>query len=120
MREHRYTAAFINQGNCFNAGEWSFEDHALQGAYPQIEVYASVIGWSSFEPWLSRIEQIDEQAVHSIAAEIPPGWYGSDWTALEKLVEELLQRRGTVLIKGLIDAFRLSPRKPFPNWSEGH
>jgi hypothetical protein len=116
MRDHRYTAAFIDQGYCFNAGEWSFKDHALLGVYPQNEVYAGVIGWNSFEPWLSRIEQIDEHVVCAIASGVPPAWYGSDWTALEKLVEQLLQRRGTVLIKGLIDAFRVSLRQPFPNW----
>jgi len=118
MRERRYTAAFIDQGYCFNGGEWTFEDRALQGVYAQNEVYTSVIGWSSFEPWLSRIEQIDEHFVCVIAREIPLRWYGSDWAALEQLVEKLLNRRGTVLIKALIDAFRLSVRKPFPNWTQ--
>jgi hypothetical protein len=118
MRERNYTASFIDQGYCFNAGDWTFEDNALQGVYARNEVYAGVIGWASFEPWLSRIELIDEQRVCDIAGEIPPGWYRSDWTALQQLVEQLLKRRGTVLIRGLIDAFRLSPKKPFPHWRQ--
>jgi hypothetical protein len=118
LRERRYTAVFIDQGYCFNAGDWNFQDRTLQGVYGGNEVYAGVTGWSSFEPWLSRIEQIDQQLVYVAAEEIPPGWYGSDWTALEQLVERLLARRKRVLIKGLIDAFRNSPRNPFPLWRE--
>ena len=30
-RERRYTATFIDQGYCFNAGEWSFPDSPLRG-----------------------------------------------------------------------------------------
>jgi hypothetical protein len=117
-RERKYIAAFIDQGCCFGTGKWTFEDCTLQGRYWQREVYAGVTGWISFEPWLSRIEQIDERTVWVIAGEIPPKWYGNDWSALERLVEQLLKRRGANLIKGLIDAFRLSQRKPFPNWAE--
>jgi hypothetical protein len=55
-RERKYTATFIDQGYCFNAGEWTFPDFTLRGVYARNEVYARVCGWQSFEPWLSRIE----------------------------------------------------------------
>ena len=56
MRERRYTATFIDQGYCFNAGEWTFPDYPMRGVYARNEVYMGVCGWESFEPWLSRIE----------------------------------------------------------------
>ena len=31
LRERKYTAAFIDQGYCFNAGEWTFPDYPLRG-----------------------------------------------------------------------------------------
>ena len=63
-------ASFIDQGYCFNAGEWTFPDFPLRGVYPQNEVYARVNGWESFEPWLSRIERLDEDAIWRVAGEI--------------------------------------------------
>ena len=32
-RRQRYSATFIDQGYCFNAGEWTFPDSPLRGAY---------------------------------------------------------------------------------------
>jgi hypothetical protein len=116
MRERRYTVAFIDQGYCFNAGEWTFPDYPLRGVYARNEVYAGVRGWESFEPWLSRIEKMEDDLIWTAAGEIPPDWYGSDWGALERLVRLLLERRAAV--RELITAFRTSPRRPFPNWGE--
>ncbi len=114
MRERKYTATFIDQGYCFNAGEWTFPDNPLRGVYIRNEVYAGVTGWKSFEPWLSRIEALERDVVWSAAGEIPPEWYGGDWNALEKLAQALIERQGWV--RGLIEEFRVSPRRPFPNW----
>jgi len=116
MRERKYTATFIDQGYCFNAGEWTFPDLALRGVYARNEVYAGVQGWESFEPWLSRIESMGEDTLWRLAGEIPPEWYGGEWDALEKLVGELIERRG--MVRELISAFRISPRRPFPQWRE--
>ena len=116
MRERKYTVSFIDQGYCFNAGEWTFPDYPLRGVYARNEVYATVKGWHSFEPWLSHIEHMGEDRVWSAAGEIPPEWYGGDWDILEKLVCQLLERRSRV--RELITAFRLSPRRPFPEWKE--
>jgi hypothetical protein len=115
-REKKYTASFIDQGYCFNAGEWTFPDYPLRGVYAQNEVYASVRGWESFEPWLSRVEKMEEDVVWNVAGEVPPEWYGSDADALENLVGELIARRE--LVRGLIEIFRISPRGPFPGWRE--
>jgi len=116
LRDKKYTAAFIDQGYCFNAGEWTFPDYPLRGVYARNEVYESVKGWESFEPWLARIEKMDEDVVWSLADGVPPEWYAGAWDEFEKLIQTLIGRRERV--RELIDAFRASPRKPFPAWVE--
>jgi hypothetical protein len=116
LRERKYSASFIDQGYCFNAGEWTFPDFPLRGVYPRNEVYARVSGWASFEPWLSRIERLEEDEIWKVAGEIPPQWYGSSWDELEKLVNALIERR--TVVRELILAFRCSPRRPFPEWAD--
>jgi hypothetical protein len=113
-RERRYRACFIDQGYCFHAGEWRFEDAPLRGVYPRNAVYAHVAGWGSFEPWLTRLETLDEGLVWRAAEEIPPEWCGGDLGELEMLVEKLLERRGR--IRELIETFGRSDRGPFPKW----
>lgn len=115
-REQKYTATFIDQGYCFNAGEWDFPDSALRGVYARNCVYEHVNGWESFQPWLLRIERCEPEMVREIAEGIPPEWIGNDWPALKKLTDTVLERRGKV--RELITAFRESSRQPFPRWAE--
>ena len=114
-RERKYKATFIDQGFCFNAGEWSFPDVALRGVYARNAVYEGVTGWSSFEPWLSRVEAFREETLGVIAEGIPAEWYGGDPQAMYRLLERLIERRSRV--RELIEAFRNSSRSPFPGWS---
>ena len=65
---------------------------------------------------LAMIEKMEEDVVWTLAGEIPPEWYGGEWDELEKLVRTLIVRRG--LVRELIEAFRVSPRRPFPEWRE--
>ena len=116
VRDKKYTATFIDQGYCFNAGEWSYPDSPLRGVYPRNEVYAQVTGWESFEPWLSCIESLDPQAIWETAETVPPLWYGSSLTDLERLLDQLIERRHKV--RNLIESFRKSTREPFQNWKE--
>jgi hypothetical protein len=115
-RERRYVATFIDQGYCFNAGEWRFADAPLRGIFGRNAVYHAVSGWESFEPWLGRIETIPPEKIRSIAETIPPEWYGGELEALERLVEILILRRGRV--RELIEEFRESDRRPFPKWTD--
>jgi len=115
-QERKYNVSFIDQGYCFNAGDWDFPDSAQRGVYPLNRVYEQVAGWEAFEPWLSRAESLDPEIVRQIAGEIPPEWVTNDWPALEKLVETIIERRSK--IRGLIAAFRESSRQPFPKWME--
>jgi len=113
-RSQRYSATFIDQGYCFNAGEWTFPDFPLRGVYANNCVYETVTGWEAFEPVLSRASQMDVSEIWQMAADIPEEWYEFDSDGLSRLVEKLYQRRA--IIRDLIAAFRTSCRNPFPNW----
>lgn len=112
----RYTAVFIDQGFCFNAGEWNFPDAPLRGAYARQHVYENVTAWESFEPALTRAEQMDLEELWRYAAQVPEEWYEYDVSGLNRLVETLYRRR--LRIRDLISDFRKSNRNPFPNWAE--
>jgi len=115
-RERRYRATFIDQGFCFNAGEWTFPDTPLRGVYARNRVYAGVTGWQSFEPWLSRMETMEADRLWAIAEIVPPEWYGGDTATMERLTEQMLLRRGR--LRELIGSFRDSNREPFPMWEK--
>ena len=114
-RERKYRAIFIDQGFCFNAGDWTFPDSPLRGVYPRDLVYADVTSWSSFEPWISRAEAMDAGTLWGIAETVPPEWYGGEVQALERLTERMLERRRR--LRELIASFRDSERNPFPKWA---
>ena len=112
---HRqFSASFIDQGYCFNAGEWSFTNAPLRGVFARDCVYAGVTGWESFEPALSRAEEVDPAELWRCAEGIPEEWYDGDRAALQQLVEQLHMRRRQ--IRALIESFRHSCRAPFPHW----
>ena len=115
-RERKYRATFIDQGYCFNAGEWTFPDTPLRGVYARNQVYAGVTGWMSFEPWLSRMETMEAETLWAIAEIVPPEWYGGDTAVIERLTEQMLVRRGR--LRELIGSFRDSNREPFPIWEK--
>ncbi len=116
MRCRRHTATLIDQGYCFNAGEWNFPDAALRGTYAHSCVYKHVTNWEAFEPALTRAERMDINDIWRCASEIPEEWYEGDHGGLNRLVEALYKRRAN--IRDLITAFRRSLRNPFPNWTD--
>lgn len=110
-----YGALIIDQGFCFNAGEWNFPDAPLRGLYARNRVYESVTGMDSFGPWLERLEkQMTERTLDEITRQIPPEWYEDDYDALLGLSQQLLRRRSRV--PDLILETKRSSRQPFPNW----
>ena len=115
-RRQRYSATFIDQGYCFNAGEWTFPDCPLRGVYANNCVYEGVTGWEVFEPALTRAEEMDADTIWRCAAEIPEEWYEGDRDGLNRLVDALHHRRRA--IRKLIGEFRRSSRNPFPNWRD--
>jgi HipA-like protein len=109
-----YRMTCIDQGHCFNAQEWNFPDLPIHGAYNRRSVYQRVMGWESFEPVLSQIEQFDSSLLWACALNIPDEWH-QECIALYYLIETLLKRR--LLTRKLITNFRNCPQNPFPNWS---
>jgi len=112
----KYTATFIDQGYCFNCSEWNFPDSPLRGAYARNSVYQDVTGWESFEPALSRAEQMDSTELWALTEGMPEDWWSRYGSAgdLARLIATLHQRRSS--IRDLITAFHNSTRSPFPNW----
>jgi len=111
----QYRALMIDQGFCFNAGEWNFPDAPLRGLYLRQSVYESVTSMESFEPWLERLEkQITRDVLDEVAEAIPPEWYHFDQDALFRLLDELFRRRKRV--PDLILETKNTERQPFPNW----
>ncbi len=116
LRSQRHQATFIDQGYCFNAGEWTFPDCPLRGVYANNSVYEGISGWEAFEPALTLAEEMDADAIWRCAAEIPEEWYAGDKDDLERLVDALYSRRP--VIRKLISKFRESTRNPFPDWRD--
>lgn len=113
--DRRYRTLMIDQGFCFNAGEWNFPDAPLRGLYARNRVYEGVTGQESFGPWLERLEKrITERVLDEVMQEIPPEWYDDDLDALLRLAEQLYRRR--TLVPELLLAAKTSNRRPFPNW----
>jgi hypothetical protein len=110
-----YRAAMIDQGFCFNAGEWNYPDAPLRGLYARNRVYQGVIGMESFAPWTERVEKgVTERVLAEVIREIPPEWYEDDYDAVTALVEQLYRRRTRV--PELLLAAKNTTRQPFPNW----
>jgi HipA-like protein len=110
-----YKTMMIDQGFCFNAGEWNYPDAPLRGLYARNRVYEGVTGMESFAPWTERVEKsVTERMLAEVVREIPPEWYEDDYDAVMRLVEQLFRRRARVP-ELLLDA-KNTTRQPFPNW----
>ena len=114
-RGRAYRTVMIDQGFCFNAGEWNFPDAPLRGLYARSRVYEGVTGMDSFGPWLERLEKrITEKVLAELAEEIPPAWYEDDYDAVLRLLEQLQRRKPRV--EELILSAKSSNRQPFASW----
>ena len=114
-RGRAYKTVMIDQGFCFNAGEWNFPDAPLRGLYARSRVYEGVTGMDSFGPWLERMEKrITEKVLAELAEEIPPAWYEDDYDAVLRLLEQLHRRKRRV--EELILSAKSSNRQPFMSW----
>jgi hypothetical protein len=111
-----YSVALIDQGFCFNDGDWSFPDNPMRGIYPRRLVYENVTGLDSFEPFLTRIENISPGELEKCITGIPEDWCEPDAAQLARLVETLYARRRK-LRQALVDVKNCA-LAPFPNWGK--
>ncbi|HEV2349703.1 MAG TPA: HipA family kinase [Terriglobia bacterium] len=109
-----YSAWLIDQGFCFNDGEWNFPDSPIRSIYPRRIVYEKVRSLKSFDPFLSAVENLKEDEILECLAGIPLEWCGGETEQLGRLAQKLFQRR-LQLRQAIIDAKNCSLR-PFPNW----
>jgi hypothetical protein len=109
-----YSTVMIDQGFCFNAGEWNYPDAPLRGLYARNRVYEGVTGMESFRSWIARAKKLDTRAFDEMINEVPPEWYYDDRDSLLRLVEQLQRRVDR--IEDLILEAKRSNRQPFPNW----
>lgn len=109
-----YSMAMIDQGFCFNDGDWNFPDSPIRGIYPRRLVYEKVKGLESFEPFLSRVENLTAGELEECRHGIPIDWCHPDPGQLDRLMETLYARR-RILRQAIIDA-RNSALDPFPRW----
>jgi len=111
-----YSALLIDHGFCFNDGDWDFPDSPIRGLYPRRLVYENVEGFKSFEPFLSRIENLERSQIEECVQQMPEEWCEPNPSQLTQLADRLYQRRRD-LRQAIIDA-KNSSLKPFPNWRE--
>ncbi len=109
-----YEVLLIDQGFCFNDGDWGFPDGPARSFFPRRLVYEGVRGLESFEPFLSRIEALDRGQLEACAEAIPREWCRSDLQDLFRLVEPLFLRR--VKVRQFVIDAKNSELRPFPNW----
>ena len=109
-----YSASLIDQGFCFNDGDWNFPDSPIRSLYPRRLVYEGVRGLKSFEPFLTAVENLPPGQLEACVRNIPEDWCGENPQALHRLVERLHERRRRVR-QALVDA-KNSSLAPFPNW----
>src|SRR5260370_41361749 len=92
-----YQAWMIDQGFCFNGGEWNFPDKPRRCLCACKAVYEQVRGIDTFDVWLDAIEtEIDQQLLLDIAKTIPSEWYEFDSDSLHRLLEQLDSRKSRV------------------------
>lgn len=110
-----YGATFIDHSSAFNAGDWRFTDAPLQGFCADRAVYAQAQSLGSFEPWLGKIESLPSSVLDSARAKVPSDWCGNESDALERLLEQLYNRRCKT--SGLLRQARSADPSSFRNWT---
>ena len=69
--DSRYMTLMIDQGFCFNAGEWNYPDAPLRGLYTRNRVYEGITGMESFGPWVARIQTLASGFWRSMLTRFP-------------------------------------------------
>jgi len=109
-----FVARMIDHGFAFNGPNWDFPDSPLQGLYARRLVYEDVRSLDDFQPWLDQVRHFPEEVMDQALKSIPPDWIAGEEDQLERLLEQLFERRKR--IPDLIRACREARSNPFPNW----
>jgi|SRR5579871_1950595 len=111
-----YDAYIVDNGLCFNGCRWNFPlVPSRSRLYPSHYVYDTITGIHSFEPWLTRIETIDQNIFIDIFDSIPSEWLESNKLALARLLASLYDRR--LIVRQLIVATICKNPRAFGKWT---
>ncbi len=110
-----FFAQMIDHGFAFNGPHWAYPDAPTLGIYFRASVYKEVKSLDSFQPWLDMVTHFPLEVIDQAWKEIPPSWLEGDELELEKLLEQLLKRRGRV--EQLVLDIRNNRPAMFPNWT---
>src|SRR4051812_47722632 len=91
-----FVARMIDHGYTFNGPHWDFPESAVQGLYARKVVYETVVSLDGFQPWLDQVLHFPEEIIDRAWKKIPPDWIEGDEDALERLLEQLFDRRKRV------------------------
>ncbi len=109
-----FVARMIDQGYTFNGPHWDFPESPLQGLYARRLVYETVRSLDDFQPWLNQVIHFPEEVIDRGWKGLPPAWLDGEEDALERLLDQLFERRKR--LPELITACREARTNPFPNW----
>jgi len=109
-----YTAWLIDHEQCFAGERWTLPDDPLLSAYSRPRVYEGIEGLSSFEPFISRIEQLEPKEISHCTESIPAKWVGEPKQELQQLARQLCDRRKWV--RGAILRTRSAYPSLFSSW----
>jgi HipA-like kinase len=91
-----YSVWLIDHDACFNDGNWSLPETRMPSSYAQGAVYRMAKGVDSFEPFLSRIENLRAKEIEGAARSIPTEWCGGNLRGILDLTDQLFHRRKQV------------------------
>lgn len=109
-----FVARMIDHGYTFNGPHWDFPESPIQGLYARRQVYESVRSLDDFQPWLEQVIHFPEEVIDRAWKGVPPAWTEGEEEALERLLEELYDRRKRM--PEMLTSCREARTNPFPNW----
>jgi hypothetical protein len=110
-----FEALMIDRGEAFGGADWVLRDSPLCGIHARRAVYDGLRGRGDCEPWLSRIEAIQEGTLWDIFETIPHAWRHGEDKNFERVVRDLLRAR--CRIGDSISRSANSSDRPFRNWT---
>lgn len=105
----------IDHSHCFGAYSWRLHGIAVQCPFEMRFAYSTVTNWSSFDPWLTTIENLGPDQVLEAADGIPEEWLkDGERRAFTRVLAELDSRR--LRTRALIASFLDRKMHPFSSW----
>jgi HipA-like kinase len=92
-KDPRYKAWLIDHDQCFAGENWSLPSDPLPCAYSSGCVYEGIQEMSSFETFLSRIEQLKPIEISECMEDIPEEWGGNRRRDARLLIRQLCTRQ---------------------------